>query len=256
MTGVITASKPHWIGPFTGLSPQQFDTLITALRREGAAPVRKGRPWGLPLEDRVLLVIAYWRTNLTLRQLAPLFGVSKSAADRIIGHLGPSLALRRRRQFRKDAVLIVDGTLVPTRDHSIAERSKNYRYSTNHQVVIDADTRLVVAVGRPLPGNRNDCKAWELSGAKAAVGRATVIADGGYRGTGLVIPHRRQHGQTELPAWKEEHNAFHRKVRARVEHTFARMKTWKILRDCRLKDEGVHHAMLGIARLHNLTLTG
>jgi hypothetical protein len=32
----------------------------------------------------VLLVAAYWRTNLTMRQLAPLFGVSKSAADRII----------------------------------------------------------------------------------------------------------------------------------------------------------------------------
>ncbi|MFD7015353.1 transposase [Streptomyces sp. NPDC059928] len=55
---------------------------------------------------------------------------------------------------------------------------------------------------------------------------------------------------------KEEHNASHRKVRARVEHAFARMKTWKILRDCRLKGEGVHHAMLGIARLHNLTLAG
>ncbi|MFF9627285.1 transposase [Streptomyces griseosporeus] len=55
-------------------------------------------------------------------------------------------------------MLIVDGTLVPTRDHAAAEQSKNYRYSTNHQVVIDADTRLVVAVGRPLPGNRNDCR--------------------------------------------------------------------------------------------------
>ncbi|WP_189719292.1 transposase, partial [Streptomyces chryseus] len=155
-----------------------------------------------------------------------------------------------------DTVLIVDGTLVPTRDHSVAEQSKNYRYSTNHQVVIDADTRLVVAVGRPLPGNRDDCKAWELSGAKAAVGRTTVIADGGYRGTGLVIPHRREPGQSELEAWKEEHNTSHRKVRARVEHAFARMKTWKILRDCRLKGDGVHHAMLGIARLHNLALAG
>ena len=56
-------------------------------------------------------------------------------------------------------MLIVDGTLVPTRDHAVAEDLKNYRYSTNHQVVIDADTRLVVVVGRPLPGNRNDCKA-------------------------------------------------------------------------------------------------
>ncbi|PJJ04221.1 hypothetical protein BX264_4626 [Streptomyces sp. 2333.5] len=62
-----------------------------------------------------------------------------------------------------------------------------------------------------------------------------VIAAGGYRGTGLVIPHHREKGQTELPAWKEEHNASHRKVCARVEHAFARMKGWKIPRDCRLK---------------------
>ncbi|GAA3234490.1 hypothetical protein GCM10010493_01810 [Streptomyces lavendulae subsp. grasserius] len=33
-------------------------------------------------------------------------------------------------------------------------------------------------------------------------------------------------------------------------------ETWKILRGCRLKGDGVHHAMLGIARLHNLTLAG
>ncbi|MFF4181008.1 transposase family protein [Streptomyces sp. NPDC001750] len=127
MAGVITASESSWIAPFTGVSPRQFGKLVTALRREGADPVRKGRPWSLPLEDRVLLVAAYWRTNLTLRQLAPLFGVSKSAADRIVD---------------------------------------------------------------------------------------------------------------------------------RVEHAFARMKTWKILRDCRLKGDGVRHAMLGIARLHNLTLAG
>lgn len=122
----------------------------------------------MSLEGRVLLVATYWRTNLTLRQLAPLFGVSKSAADRIIDHVGPLLALKPRRRFRKDAVLIVDGTLVPTRDHTTAEQSNNYGYSTNHKVVIDAHTRLVVVIGKPLPGNRNDCKAGEESGAKAA----------------------------------------------------------------------------------------
>jgi hypothetical protein len=263
---VITASEPSWTAPFTGLSPRQFGKLVTALRREGADPVRRGRPWSLPLEDRVLLVAAYWRANLTLRQLAPLFGISKSAADRIVDHLGPALALQPRKRYRRDTVLIVDGTLVPTRDRSVAASSKNYRHSTNHQVVIDADTLpqtpsggtpTVVAVGKPLPGNRNDCRAWEDSGAKDAVGTTpAVIADGGYRGTGLTIPHYRRHRDQDLPAWKEEHNASHRRVRARIEHTFARMKAWKILRDCRLRGDGVRHAMLGVARLHNLTLAG
>ncbi|MBV7255041.1 transposase [Streptomyces albidoflavus] len=255
MSGVITASEPSWIAPFTGLSPRAFRKLVTALRREGADSPSRGRPWKLSLEDRVLLVTAYWRTNLTMRQLAPLFGVSKSAADRVIDDFGPRLALHPRQRFAQDTVLIVDGTLVPTRDHKVAEQSKNYRYSTNHQVVIDADTRHVVVVGRPLPGNRNDCRAWAESGAKAAVGNTMTIADGGYPGTGLLMPHRRTPGE-ELPGWKHEHNRSHKQVRARVEHVFARMKTWKILRDCRLKGDGVRHAMHGIARLHNLALTG
>ncbi len=114
---------------------------------------------------------------------------------------------------------------------------------------------VVVAVGRPVTV-RNDCKAWELSGAKAAVGRATVITDGGYRGAGLPIPHRRERGQTELPDREEEHNTSHRKVRARVEHVFARTEAWKSLRDRRLKGDGVHTAVLGIARLHNLAVAG
>jgi hypothetical protein len=67
VSGVITASTPFWIAPFTGLSLRQFGKLITALRREGAHAARRGRPWSLPLEDRVLLVAAYWWTNLTLR---------------------------------------------------------------------------------------------------------------------------------------------------------------------------------------------
>lgn len=33
------------------------------------------------------------------------------------------------------------------------------------------------------------------------------------------------------------------------------MKTRNILRDCRLKGNGVHHAILGIARIHNLNLS-
>ncbi|MFJ9752979.1 IS5/IS1182 family transposase, partial [Streptomyces chartreusis] len=47
MSGVITASEPSWIAALTGLSLRQFGKLITALRREGVDPVRKGRPWSL-----------------------------------------------------------------------------------------------------------------------------------------------------------------------------------------------------------------
>jgi hypothetical protein len=71
VAAVITASEPSRISPFTGLNPRCFAKLRTALRREGVDRGRTGRLWSLPLDDRVLLVTAYWRTNLTLRQLAP-----------------------------------------------------------------------------------------------------------------------------------------------------------------------------------------
>jgi Helix-turn-helix of DDE superfamily endonuclease len=45
----------------------------------------------LSLADRVLLVAMYYRTNLTYRQIALLFGISKSAAGRVADHLAPLL---------------------------------------------------------------------------------------------------------------------------------------------------------------------
>ncbi|MGW7007477.1 hypothetical protein ACWGCW_32920 [Streptomyces sp. NPDC054933] len=42
----------------------------------------------------------------------------------------------------------MDGTLVPTRDRSVAASSKNYRYSANMQVLIKSHTKLVLA-GHP-----------------------------------------------------------------------------------------------------------
>ncbi|GAA2462896.1 hypothetical protein GCM10010405_54050 [Streptomyces macrosporus] len=133
--------------------------------------MRRGRSWSLPLEDRVLLVAAYWRTNLTLRQLAPLFGISKSAAGRIVAHLGSALALQLRTRFRRQTVLIVDGTLVPIRDHSIAERSKNHRYSTDHQVAIDADTLPGLRPGVP-PSSSPSADRCPAAQATAGHGRS------------------------------------------------------------------------------------
>jgi hypothetical protein len=150
---------------------------------DGIADGRPGRQWRLDLADRVLLVAAYWRTNLTLRQIGPLFGVSHAAAHRVVKTIGPLLALAPVRKRRLDQVAVVDGTLVPTRrDHRLAAPGKDYRYSTNVQVAIDADTWLVIATGDPKPGNRNDCTVYRDSGIAEQFADRLVMADGGYQG--------------------------------------------------------------------------
>ncbi len=152
-----------------------------------------------------------------------------------------------------DTVLTVDGTLVPTHDRTVTAPSKNYRNSVNIQVVIDAGTRLVVAVGRPVPGNHNDCTAYRDSGADTACRGAHVMADGGYQGNRQVImPYQRRAGGGEMAGWQVESNTVHKRARARVEHAFAQMKVWNIVRNCRRKRDGVLYATRGITLMRNL----
>ncbi|GAA3688985.1 hypothetical protein GCM10022420_086480 [Streptomyces iranensis] len=57
--------------------------------------------------------------------------------------------------------------------------------------IIDADTRMVVATARPAPGNKADAHVWRNSGLPDQCRGVTVLGDGTYIKTGLVVPHSR-----------------------------------------------------------------
>jgi Transposase DDE domain len=159
----------------------------------------------------------------------------------VIHHLGPLVALAPvTGKHSPETVLIVDGTLVPTHDRTVAARSKNHRHSTNVQVVIDANTLLVVAVGKPLPGNRNDCPAFTESTVDRSCVGATVMADGGYQGTGVIMPYRQRSDGTALPAWQEELNTVHRDPGGLDRHPVRSAIRWS--------DRGGRAIMVGIVR--------
>jgi hypothetical protein len=257
---VITVSRQDWIFPCTGLTPAQFKWLVRQVAERGGDVIADGRPgrqWALDLADRVLLIAAYWRTNLTMRQLGSLFGISHSAVHRVVDSLETLLALAPVRRRPKDQIAIVDGTLIPTRDHTVAAPSKNYRYSTNVQRAIDANTRLVIATGTPQPGNHNDTVVYRTGGIQHILAGRVVMADGGYRANPeVIIPYRKPADGSPLPEWKEHLNREHRTIRARIEHTLARMKCRKILRDYRRAGRTLTHAITGIANMYNIAVTG
>lgn len=155
MGGVLRAD-PLWVEMFTGLRMDRFAKLVKAVGERGGKGPGGGRPWCLALPDRVLLVAVYYRTNLTMWQPAPLFGISPATVCRVIQRLRPLLALERALRPVTDTgrLWIVDGTLIPVGDRKVGASSRNYRFSANVQVIIDADTRLVIAAARPAPGNR------------------------------------------------------------------------------------------------------
>ena len=125
----------------------------------------------------------------------------------------------------------MDGTLLPTHDRSVSASSKNYYYSANMQIVIDTNTRLTVAISRPTPGNRHDCRAYRDSGIDRQCPGATVKAEGGYQGNlDVIMPCSSPAGGSPLPSWKHD---LEDRAYTRIEHALAHMKTWTALRNCR-----------------------
>ena len=202
--------------------------------------------------DRVLLLVLAYRTNLTLQQLASLFGTTDSTVHRVMSRLAPHLAhLLGPPPADRRELWVLDGTLIPVHDHTRTAKSKNYRRSVNIQVVCRARDRRVVAVGGAWPGNRNDIVVFTKTLNQSLPDHPRLSGDGGYRGCDRIrSPHRGEDGRII----KDRNCKRFRKRRAVAEHTIARLKDHQILRQCRRRGEAINHAVAGVATLHNLKL--
>ena len=170
------------IAVLTGMDAPQFGELVRRIwmiRPDSG----RGRPWGLSFPDRVLLVATYLHTNLTTRQLGVLFSVSQSQIERVIQDITPVLSsLLGPPPTDRRELWVVDGTLIPTRDHTRTALCKNYRRSVNVQVVCRRRDRRVVFVGEAWPGNRHDSVVFRATVPAAVAGHPRLIGDGGYQG--------------------------------------------------------------------------
>ena len=231
------------------LTSQQLERLVESL--EPGSRRRRGRPWSRPLHHRVLVVCAALRTNLTLRELAAVFGISKSAAHRMLAVLTPELARLAPPPRDRRKSWVVDGTLIPTRDHRRAARSKNYRWSCNAQILVQRDDLTVIATSAGGPGNRNDPIHYRGSLIETLCREhGRVLADGGYRGVPeLRTPRFEKNRILRDRQWRR-----HRRRRARVEHAIARLKDWRVLRDYRRRGHHLADTLQAVARLHNLRI--
>ena len=211
---------------------------------------RRGRPWSRSLRHRVLIACAALRTNLTVRELAAVFQISKSAAHRIVATITRQVAeLTDAGRLDHRWSWVVDGTLIPTRDHACAAKSKNYRWFCNAQILVRRRDLRVIATSAGGPGNRNDPMHYRGSAIEVLCRRhRRVLADGGYRGlTELRTPVFRGNRIVHDRAWRR-----HRRRRARVEHAIARLKNWRVLRDYRRRGRHLADTLGAVALLHNV----
>lgn len=276
----------------TGITPAAFDALLAELApRYAAAEARRvgrpgrrrkpggGRRFALPLGDRLLMLLVYYRTYVSHAFLGFLFGVDDATVGRNINPLQPLLAglfriPERRVELRADEVreLFFDCTERPVNRPGPGKGQRAYysgkrkRHTAKHQVVVvrrrtrpgphpggrPRPRRLRVAAVSPVyPGRTHDKKAYDRTRVTAPPG-VPRTGDTAYQGTTLGRPHKKP-PRGALTARQKRHNRRLARRRVVVEHAIGKMKVWRVAAD-RYRNPRRRHTLIlkNVAGLHNL----
>lgn len=277
---------PDTFRQLTGITPDAFDRLLTELepryqqadtKRKTRRPRRRkagaGRKFTLPLADRLLMLLVYYRTYATHALLGFLFGIDQSAVCRNINPLQPLLAgifriPERRIELEPDEIreLFFDATERaiprPSRRQKRFYSGKKRRHTLKHQVVVVRKRKRpgrpgqrrrvrIAAVSPAFPGKTHDKKVYDRAGVVCPPG-VPRTGDTAYLGTGLRTPRRRPPKGRLTPRQKAGNRRVSRR-RIAVEHGIGKMKVWRIAAD-RYRNPRRRHTLIikNVAGLHNL----
>src|SRR5258707_2357813 len=190
--------SPDTFRRLTGITPAAFDRLLTAvgLRYQRADAQWKNRPGrqrrpgagrkhSLPLTDRLLMLLLYYRTYTTHAFLGFLFGVDDSAVGRNVNPLQPLLAgifriPERRVRIEPEDLreLFFDATEQPIprprRGQKRYYSGKKKRHTLKHQVVVTRRRKQpgpgakprrlrIAAVSGAFPGKTHDKRVYDAT---------------------------------------------------------------------------------------------
>jgi hypothetical protein len=278
--------SPDAFRQLTGITPAAFGDLLAQLqpRYQRAEDRRKDRPdrrrkpgagrkHALPLADRLLMLLIYYRTYATHAFLGFLFGVDDSAVCRNINPLQPLLAgifriPERRVQLDREDLreLFFDATERPTRRPKHGQRAyysgKKRRHTLKTQVVVVRQRKRpgpgrqprrvrIAAVSATFAGKAHDKKVYDAARVVCPPG-VRRTGDTGYVGTGLATPAKRPPGGA-LTARQKAGNRRLSRRRIVAEHGIGKLKVWRIVAE-RYRNPVRRHTriMKNVAGLHNL----
>lgn len=277
---------PNTFRRLTGISPDKFDEIFIQLkplyedwnakrlnRSNRKRKVGAGHVFSLSLEDRLLMLLIYYRTYVPHVFLGFLFRIDDSNVGRNINPLQPLLAkIFKIPEWRIDlsldeiAELFFDGTEQPVnRPKKKQEKwysGKKKRHTIKHQIVVvrkrkklgktkQKRKQRIASVSKAFFGKTHDKKMYEDSRTLSPPG-VPRKGDTGYLGTILEIPYKKPQGK-ELTKKQKKSNRKFSSVRVCVEHGIGKMKIWHMAADKYRNLRPKHTIMMkNIAGLHNL----
>ena len=267
----------------TGVSVEKFDQLLDKLEplfaqnevkrlssRPANAPRQRaiggGRNYDLPLCDRLLVLLMYYRFYTSHAFLGFWFQVDARTIGRSIKGLEPRLAQIFRIPERKLKLspqewaeieqLFFDATEQATqRPQKKAEQKRHYsgkkkRHTLKHQAVTDQKGRIL-AVSRAYPGSVHDKNVYDREAVDKPPDKPAK-GDSGYQGSDLHTPHKKPRGGA-LSEEQKAHNRQHASQRIGIEHSFGHTKIWAIASH-RYRNARSRHTLIfkNVVGLHNL----
>jgi hypothetical protein len=272
--------QPEKFHAFTGLTVDEFDTLLAGVEPAYAVahesrlnhPGRRramgaGHPFTLPLAERVLMTLMYWRVYLTQELLGFFFELDRSNVCREIRRMRAVLldvlpipmrdsnlfvppAPRAAGRFRTLAELLeyhpefeevlIDATEQPVfrPKNKLARRQrysgKHKRHTIKTQVV--ATPQVITHLLGEIPGCVNDNLLLQGSGVMRRIpADRCVRLDLGYEGVEQLYPERliekaiRGQRGHKLTSLGKLYNQMLNRLRVPVEHIIGRLKQFNVL---------------------------
>jgi hypothetical protein len=228
-----------------GVTPQEFEIIVKKVEPKWHESVisgykRPGRDYKLDLSDMVLMLLLYYRSYVTQIFVGYMFGIDDSRVCRIIRRLEPILAsvmaIQTCKQLSKEEVenLIIDATEQPIERPKRRQKSyysgKKKRHTLKTEIRVTAQGRIV-HVSKSHPGSTHDFTVFK--GETPPPKEARLFVDSGYQGIADIHPHAdfpyKASKNTPLDAEEKAYNTALARLRIKVEHIIANLKTFKIL---------------------------
>jgi len=275
------SKKPTKFYRFTGLEVGEF--LILKEKVEPlwkAAEIKRlsrpnrqraiggGRAYHLrSLEDKILLVLLFYRTYLNYDFLGIIFGFDGTNVGRLIKRIEPVLAkkfkvspLKPKKKLQKRIsswpefkeaypdlyeeieVIIGDATEQEIPRPKDKKKNKEYRsgkkrrHTLKTQIFIDRKTGQILEVSRPFPGSWHDYKVFKETKRGEKLPRdKPIYLDKGYQGAKKDYPNLKLFIPKKTNRWRKltkkdkQFNKTLNKIRVKVEHSILKCKRFKIL---------------------------
>lgn len=250
-----------------------------------------GRKYKLKsIEEKILLLLMFYRHNMTHEILGVIFGLDTSNVTRLINKMLPifekAVDPKLKKYFinaKKDSIKISSVTdfftkypdlksikVDATEQRRYRPKDKNKRkkvysgkkkiFANKTQILIDEKLRIL-DVSQSYPGSIHDKKIFNLENTINKIPeQTTLLGDLGYLGIPkenptrkVILPHKKRKGQKKLSLEQRKFNHQQASQRVVVEHVIGRIKKFRICSDLyRGKERNYNQIFRNVTALVNL----